>query len=253
MKKINAQGNVLTFDEEEHTYKHDGDTIPGVTSITGIIDKSQPIKWWALNEARDYINEKFEDHIDEDNPFDEVAIQELADEARTAHMKSSNKGINVGNLLHEYAEDYILHDLDLEDKDEPDFPNNEAAQESAIEFLDWYENNEVEPVQTEQMIFHPEHKYAGTYDLKAWVNGNLLIIDFKTSSGIYEEHLAQTTAYMFGEEFRTEEKLDGIGVARFPKDGAGFESEIVTERDEINAHFEGFKGCRKVFEWENRD
>lgn len=248
MDQVKVNGKVCTFNEDEHTYMVDGEHVPGTTTITGIIDKSQPIKWWAVNEARDYINENFENHIDPDNPLDEVNIQELADNARTAHMKSSNKGMNIGTLVHQYAEDYIQHLMN--GYDEPDFPNNEEAQEAAIEFLDWLEKHDVEPLLTEQMVFHPELRYAGTYDLKSFVDGDLLITDFKTGSGIYEEHYAQVTAYYEAEQLRTDDSLDGICIVRFPKDSAGFEYETITDDDELEQHFEGFKGCRKVYEWE---
>jgi hypothetical protein len=252
MKQVKVNGTVCTFNEEEHTYTVNGEQVPGTTSITGIVDKSAPIKWWAVGEAKDYIMENFEDHIDADNPFDEVAIQELADSARTAHMSSSNKGINIGTLVHQYAEDYVQHLMN--GIDEPEFPNNEEAQESAIEFLSWMDEHDVEPVATEQMVFHPDLGYAGTYDLKAFVDGELLVVDYKTGSGIYEEHYAQVTAYYEAEKLRTDdETIDGIAIVRFPKDSAGFEVETITDDDELDEHWEAFKGCKKVFDWQEQN
>lgn len=252
MKQVKVDGTVCTFNEDEHTYTVDGEQIPGTTSVTGIIDKSQPIKWWAVNEARDYIKENFEDVIPEDNPYDEAQIAELADNARTAHMNTSSKGMNIGTLVHEYAEDYVQHLMN--GADEPEFPNNEEAQESAIEFLAWMDEHDVEPVETEQMVFHPDLRYAGTYDLKAFVDGDLLVVDYKTSSGLYEDHYAQVSAYYEAERLRTEdETIDGIAIVRFPKDSAGFEAETITDDEELQRHFEGFRGCKKVFDWQKQN
>lgn len=246
--EVEVNGEVCKFDEDDHEYLlDDNTTIPGVTTITGILDKSQPIKWWAVNEARDYIKETMEPGKE----YDEVEINELADSARTAHMNTSSNAISIGNLIHEYCEDYM--DYLLHDAEEPRFPDNSEAQESCIEFLDWLEQNDVQPICMEQMVYHPSIGYAGTYDLKAEVNGELLVIDYKTSSGIYEDYLAQVTAYAFGEELRTGEDVDGIAILRFPKEKAGFEEKIITDREELERHFEGFKGCKKVLEWEEEN
>jgi hypothetical protein len=43
------KGITLQFDEEKHRFTVNEKPVMGVTTITGIIDKSQPLIIWAVN------------------------------------------------------------------------------------------------------------------------------------------------------------------------------------------------------------
>lgn len=51
------------------------------------------------------------------------------------------------------------------------------------------------PITAETAIYHPEKRYAGTPDLIARLDGELVVLDLKTSSGIRDKHLLQVGAY----------------------------------------------------------
>lgn len=246
MKEIKVGDKTCRFDEKKHQYKVDGQVVPGTTSITGVIDKSYALIWWAVNEARDYIL----DEMEPGKAYDEVEIDELAQGARLAHKRSSGKALAIGTVVHTYAENWIK--AQLNGTEEPEMPANDQAQESAIEFLDWVEENDIEFLTSEQMVYHPMFGYAGTYDAKAIVNGDLLVIDFKTSKGIYDEYYLQSVAYMRAEQQRTGEDIDGIAIARFPKSSAGFEVKTVTDNRELRQHWNGFQGALKIHNWQKR-
>src|SRR3989344_680334 len=55
---------------------------------------------------------------------------------------------------------------------------------------------EVRPEHIEQRITHPEHRYSGTTDALATINGKFGVLDFKTSQSIYRDYNLQTAAYM---------------------------------------------------------
>ncbi len=245
MKSVEVNGQVCKFDPDDHKYLVDGETVPGTTSITGIIDKSTPLMWWVANEARSYIK----DNLTPGESLDEVEIDELAEGARLAHKRSSSKALSIGTVVHKYAEDWIKSKL--MGGSEPDFPENEEAQESAIEFLDWAERSDIIWLGSEQMVYHPEHRYAGTYDAIARIDGDLYIIDFKTSKSIYKEYYLQAVAYMKAQQVSTDRYIDGIAICRFPKNSAGFEVEKITDDDEIERHWQGFLGALQVYRWKN--
>ncbi|MBI1974872.1 MAG: hypothetical protein HYS57_00755 [Parcubacteria group bacterium] len=54
----------------------------------------------------------------------------------------------------------------------------------------------VKPEGIEQQIVHRDHRYAGTLDALAEINGKYGILDIKTSSGIWRDYNLQTAAYL---------------------------------------------------------
>ena len=240
----------IEFNEENHEYfiQKNGQKIqvPGTTTITGVIDKSAPLMWWAVNCARDYIL----DHLEPGEPLDELEIEQLAKNARLAHRNASDKAKNLGTLVHEWIEAYIK--AQLNGGPEPEWPVNEAAHEPIIEFLDWEERSEVVWGSSEVLVYNNDAKYAGTFDALAKVNGQITIIDFKTASGIYGTHKMQTAAYLKAEENYRRRLIDGFIVLRIPKDATEFETYSCFNRQEIEEHFEGFKGAREVLRWQMR-
>jgi hypothetical protein len=68
-------------------------------------------------------------------------------------------------------------------------------------FLDWKATLEsFEPIAWDIVVFSEQHGYAGTIDLIARVNGELFIIDFKTSQSIWPEYEMQVSAYRMAVE-----------------------------------------------------
>lgn len=49
----------------------------------------------------------------------------------------------------------------------------------------------------ERRIKHPYYRYSGTFDILAEVDGNLAIVDIKTSAAIYDDYRLQTAAYLY--------------------------------------------------------
>jgi hypothetical protein len=62
-------------------------------------------------------------------------------------------------------------------------------------FIDW--RNEVKPdiIATETVVFSEVHRFAGTVDCICRIDGQLYIIDFKTSKNVWKEYELQISAY----------------------------------------------------------
>ena len=208
----------LMFDSGKHVYSVDGKKVPSVTGVCKVIDKSGPLMWWAVNEARDYINRRMEPG----KAYDEVEITDIAESARMAHKKASSKAANIGTLVHDFAEAFFKCKLGL--GPEPSWPVNEQVSNGATEFIAWHAAHNVEPIAMERKVYSKKLKVAGTVDLIAKVNRRLCIVDFKTGSGIYEESYLQVGgAYWPFYEEETGEKIQFGWILRFPKDGGAFE------------------------------
>lgn len=81
-------------------------------------------------------------------------------------------------------------------------PQTEQEEELTLEevdailsFIDWY--NEVKPkvICYEINVFSDKYNYAGTIDLVCEINGELWVIDFKTSQYIWPSHKIQVSSY----------------------------------------------------------
>ena len=230
----------LVFDAKKHTYTANGKKVPSVTGVCKVIDKSGPLMWWAVNEARDYIKA----NMRPGHEYDEVEIVELADSARMAHRKASSKAANIGTLVHDFAEAFFKHKLGI--GPEPDWPVNEQVQNGATEFIAWHAAHNVEPIAMERKVYSKKLKVAGTMDLVAKVNRRLCIVDFKTGSGIYEEAYLQVGgAYWPFYEEETGEKIQFGWILRFPKDGGSFEKVKIDQKLKRKCAA-GFKNALKL-------
>ena len=69
------------------------------------------------------------------------------------------------------------------------------AIQAFLEFLET-QNIQVDKEFVEKRIFHPEHRYAGTIDTLALVDGKFGVLDIKTSQAIYRDYNLQTSAYL---------------------------------------------------------
>jgi len=234
----------VEFDASSHTYTVDDEEVPSVTTITDIISKGNALMWWAVNSARDYIMNEME----AGRKYDEVEIEELAKEARLAHRRSSGSAKKIGKLVHQFAEDWVNWKMDMENRERPDFPVNDQANKSVDKFLNW-QDRDVEWLASEEIVYHPRVRYAGTYDARAKLFGGQYIIDFKTSKDIYSEYLLQATAYKQAYEIQNDESLDGIIIARFPKDGGDFETQRIDDPDLLDRHWIAFQNALSLWRW----
>src|SRR3989338_818939 len=63
-------------------------------------------------------------------------------------------------------------------------------------FMDFYGKNNVVAHKIEERVLSRKHNYAGTMDVLAEVNGQLGVLDIKTSVAIYRDYQIQTSAYV---------------------------------------------------------
>lgn len=145
--------------KEANGYVIDDIWYPRVTKIVGI--KAKPALYFYYAQAKDYA---------------------------TAQAQTK-KSAEEGTLVHEVAEKILIG----EDPEVPELIK--PAIDALKTFLD---NNEiiVDPSHVERRILNPEHRYAGTIDALALMNGKFGVLDIKTSMDFYRDYNLQTSAYM---------------------------------------------------------
>ena len=204
-------GIVLYYDEPTHTYKVGGKKVPSVTGITsrGLI-KDGLTNWkvqFPLGQAKREINQMLNDNIQ----LDRLSLEKIFAEAEGATNKIMKEAGRIGTVVHGLVEDY------LKGKEIPT-QNDKRVVNCWNLFLKWWENQEYEPIEIEKKLYCKKYNYAGTLDLVVKdKEGNLVLIDIKTSNQISFDYYLQLNAYWFAYEEETKQKISKALVVRLPK------------------------------------
>lgn len=181
----------LKFSPASHRYWLDGQPVPGVTTVIGVLDKPA-IPKWAAGEVATYVA---------DNP---AGVEQLRNMGR-GPMIQALKGLpwekrdsagRRGNVLHDYAEAILLgREVEVDDEHVP-------VMENAIGFMEEWR---IEPLLVEFPCASREHRWAGTGDLIARYRRpdtheeGVAIFDWKSGKALYPEYAWQLNAYAHAE------------------------------------------------------
>ena len=145
--------------KEASGYTINGVWYPRVTKIVSI--KAKPALLWFYGEAENY----------------------------KAAQNITTKSAEEGTLVHEVVEAILLGK-------EPEI--DPSILPAVTAFRNFLERNNVQtaPEWVERRILHTDHRYAGTIDALALLDGKFGVLDIKTSQGIYRDYNLQTAAYV---------------------------------------------------------
>ena len=128
-----------------------------------------------------------------------------------------------------------------------------------LRFVDWWEIYNPKLIETEVHLFSDNIKVAGTCDLICEIDGEIWIIDFKTSNSIQTTHELQTAIYTecYKECFGKMADRQGIlwlkSSKRKPSNkkmqGKGW--EMVESKRSHEENLDIFKTVKKLFDLEN--
>ena len=223
----------LEFNEAKHQYSCGGEFVPAVTSVLSTtIAKQQFLMPWAVKIGAEWFKDNSEAFSQA-----EISIEDMVNGIKRAYKKKSVGAINIGRAVHEWCEQAILWKLG--EAEIPSMPADEQAVNAINAFRDWVKQNEVEWLAAEQRVYSRTHKYAGTVDAVARVNGEFTVIDFKTSTRIYEEYYLQVAAYSKCVEDIYGEPVDAAYILRFDKVSGKFDAD---KSDNIDVDFITFSG-----------
>lgn len=223
-KKREVYGGELYYNDAEHFYTWCGQPVPGVTTILKVINKPQLFDW-AVKVTRNYWLEQV--------MAGRTDFEKIHKESWNANKKVSKAAADIGTNVHGYAE-AVLKKLPL-----PELLTDEAKR-GAEAFHKWLDAHKVEVLASERICFSKEFYFAGTCDLVAKIDGEQVVGDFKTSSGIYPEMRFQTAAYQQALEEEKGMKFDARWVIRFDKATGLFEAKRF---DNFDLDFAGFNAA----------
>ena len=219
----------LVEQRRQHWYRVScqSELLPSVTTFLKIIDKSGPLTGWATKTAFAAMESTLNYHgailnQDDYGPWASTVLEVAKDRAKQARSEGSGKGKAAHELIAE-----LFHG------GQPKVPDDLApAVRGAREFVADY-GLTIEAL--EVLVWHPTEQYAGTVDFVGRnQHGNLVVVDWKRSNGIYPEHGYQVAAYADAVEALTGEQVPHAYVVRLPREGgeeAGYECREVLERN----------------------
>jgi len=204
----------------------DGIVCPGVTTVLGIMNKPALLAWaWKTGmEKKDY-------------------------------RKVKDLAADIGTIAHWLIECYLRK---LEPDTDDFSPSDLSRAKNAVgKFVSWWETNKFELVQSEgQLAAQTEPYFGGTLDILARdTDGSIVLIDLKTSKGIYNEYWFQLSAYadLYEQNRYFDLRFDKCGelkrfiICRIGKEESDSDFEI-QERQSLTSEFDVFLKCLALYE-----
>jgi len=260
----------ITFYPGPHKYSV---RVPGVVeklfqpSITGVLSQKNKgaLIGWAAKESLAVVRRRLGEYQSERGELAAIApgdIEAWLSDAEENWREESN-ATTIGTVSHRFAYEELRHRAGLT-KVKPKFPIEydavlmpeftpgmlEATNSSARAAVSFFDEHHIEPVILERPLWSPTYGYVGTPDFIGRIDGELSVLDFKTSKRPYPEYFCQDAALQaaFEEEF-PEQKIIKRWVLVIHKDGSGIEVET-RGNDTFDADFGMFKACLTLYHWE---
>ncbi|MBI3420605.1 MAG: hypothetical protein HY006_00935 [Candidatus Sungbacteria bacterium] len=132
-------------------------------------------------------------------PALDVFFKEMGSYASAEEVK--NKSAQEGTLMHEAVQQLLVGE-------EKEISQEVRPGVAAFQIFNEERKIVFHPEFVERRIWSNRHKYAGTLDALAWVDGKFGVLDIKTSTGFYPEYNLQTAAYVTAlQEFEVKRML----------------------------------------------
>ena len=144
----------LTEKEMERFYFLNGNRIPTITTILGVLG-AKALEQWKVNQAVEY--------IDNNRPQTDEQWTYHLKKAKTAHRQASQKAMTTGSIVHDAIHAYLLG---VDDPDEI-IGNDDKAGTAYLAFLEWSDSVKLKPIATELTVINEEFGFGGTIDLVA--------------------------------------------------------------------------------------
>lgn len=193
----------------------DGKRVPGVTTITGRFKDSGGLIHWSWQCGVDGLDYK-----------------KVRDDAASA-----------GTLAHTWIDDEIHGRVSSVGDDSE---HAAKALEALSAFRDWAKQVQLTIVDTERPLVSEEHRFGGTYDAIANVNGKLTLLDWKTSNRIYPEYVIQLAAYR-GLLREHGQAVDGACLLRVGKEFGDFHYHSFPEQV-LDVGWKSFTRMRELYD-----
>ncbi len=211
--------DIIFFDNEKHKFwkivngeKH---PIESVTKFTNIIDKSGALIGWAVKLFKEFLTAKLEKG--------DITAEDIY-EGSIQHTKKKKEAADTGTQIHDLCEKWIK-------KQKIDFTDMpEEVRNGFDAFLKFQTENKFQWLESEKIVYSLQYDYAGILDAIAIDGeGKKVLVDFKSSNGLYPEYVLQAAGYHQAVEEMAEHFCDYKLLIRFGKNDGKFEAKKFSE------------------------
>jgi hypothetical protein len=174
------------------TYEIKDKKYPSVTSILSEYGNPSGLIQWSANCVAEYVKDHLKDIRDGKITADDIDLER----ARQYYKEKSGEALDIGSAVHDFIEEWIKYKLGLrKDDDTHKMLDDIQYIQSVQAFLKWVKDNNFIPYASEMTVYSHKHRYAGTLDCLARVNGKIYVVDFKTSKSHSPINSVQISAY----------------------------------------------------------
>jgi len=205
-------------------YLKDGSRVPGTTTIIQRFKESGGLMQWAFKQGQS-------------------GALRLYDEAE--------KAAEIGTVAHSMVEAFINGKSAAEIMQIARTLPPEAEPKAASAFnayKTWQANFQVEIVSQEIQLVSEKYRYGGTPDAVGMIGNQLVLLDWKTSNGIYTDYLVQLAAYqnLWQENFPERPLTGGFHLLRFAKEHGDFGHHYFANLDNAWRQFLLFREAYEI-------
>ena len=156
--------------------------------------------------------------------------------------KTKGHAANIGDLAHAMIEEFLVGKVvDLS------WFSDEVKNKAGVAFESfqaWYGKQDLKVIATEQSLTHGRHRYGGTIDLLAKLNGKFSLIDFKSSRQVWVDHRIQLAAYRELVRHRYN-KIPATWILHLGKDEPAFGANYYSD---LTKELKVFRLCLRMYE-----
>jgi len=175
----------------------DGTRVPSVTTIIGRFKEADLLIKWAYNRGKNGL--------------------EL--------YESRDKAAELGSIVHEMVEYFIRNEDPYVLLDGLNETDKLQVKSSFNAFREWFVINDFQIIVQEKSLVSEKYHFGGTLDAIAIDKmGRTILLDWKTSDGVYRDYLIQLAAYrlLWNENFPDNQLTGGNHLCRFAKSYGDF-------------------------------
>ena len=186
------------------------------------------------------------------NKFFETWMKDVGHNADLIMRKAGKQGTQV----HEACEKLILGEEVSWMDDYGNAKYSQIVWEMILKFHEFWNTHKPELISAEEFVWSDEHRYAGTADIVCKMNGEVWLIDIKTSNSIHKSYDLQLASYAKALEESKGVTIERTGVLwlKAHSRGPSKQKKVIQGKgwkllpiDDIDQNFDLFKMIYKLY------
>lgn len=149
--------------------------------------------------------------------LDQLVLASIIESAAKAPDQVKEAAADLGTRAHAYF-DKVVKGEEIKVDEVP-----EDIRTPVSSFLAWLKESGIQMVMGDTRVASLKDKFGGSLDALGWKDGRYILLDWKTSNGIYDEYALQVAAYAQAFEETFGVRIGEAHIVRFGKTTPDFE------------------------------